>query len=69
MVKSLGRDGPWRMAWQPTPVSLPGESHGQRSLASYSPRSHTESDVTEASWHPGTQGVQRVDLIHLRIVQ
>ena len=27
---------PWRRAWQPTPVSLPGESHGQRSLADYS---------------------------------
>ena len=29
---------PWRRAWQPTPVFLPGESHGQRSLAGYSPR-------------------------------
>ena len=28
---------PWRMKWQPTPVFLPGESHGQRSLAGYSP--------------------------------
>ena len=28
---------PWRRAWQPTPVLLPGESHGQRSLAGYSP--------------------------------
>ena len=27
---------PWRRAWQPTPISLPGESHGQRSLAGYS---------------------------------
>ena len=27
---------PWRWAWQPTPVFLPGESHGQRSLAGYS---------------------------------
>ena len=27
----------WRRAWQPTPVFLPGESHGQRSLVSYSP--------------------------------
>ena len=26
----------WRRKWQPTPVSLPGKSHGQRSLASYS---------------------------------
>ena len=28
---------PWRRKWQPTPVFLPGESHGQRSLADYSP--------------------------------
>jgi len=28
---------PWRRACQPTPVFLPGESHGQRSLAGYSP--------------------------------
>ena len=28
---------PWRTEWQLTPVFLPGESHGQRSLAGYSP--------------------------------
>ena len=28
---------PWRRKWQPTPVFLPGESHGQKSLAGYSP--------------------------------
>ena len=28
---------PWRRIWQPTPILLPGESHGQRSLAVYSP--------------------------------
>ena len=28
---------PWRRAWQCTPVFLPGESHGQRSLVVYSP--------------------------------
>ena len=33
----LIRKIPWRRAWQPTPVFLPGESHGQRSLAGYSP--------------------------------
>ena len=32
-----GFDPCWRKAWQPTPVFLPGESHGQRSLAGYSP--------------------------------
>ena len=34
--------------WLPTPVFLSGESHGQRSLAGYSPRGHKESDTTEA---------------------
>ena len=38
---------PWRRKWQPTPVFLPGESHGQRSLASYNPWGHKESDMTE----------------------
>ena len=37
---------PWRRAWQPTLVFLPGESHGQ-SLAGYSPWGHKESDTTE----------------------
>ena len=32
---------------KPTPVSLPGESHGQRSLAGYTPWGHKESDTTE----------------------
>jgi len=35
---------PWRRKWLPTPVFLPGEFHEQRSLASYSPRGHKESD-------------------------
>ena len=35
---------PWRRAWQPTPVFFPGESHGQRSPAGYSPRGRKESD-------------------------
>jgi len=37
----------WRRAWQPTPVFLPGESHGQRRLTDYSPWGHEESDRTE----------------------
>ena len=40
---------PWRRKWQPTPVFLPGESHGQKSLADYSPWGHKESDMTEAT--------------------
>ena len=38
---------PWWRTWKPTPVFLPGEFHGQRSLAGYSPLGHKESDVTE----------------------
>ena len=38
---------PWRRAGQPTPVFLPGESHGQRSLVGYSPWGFKESDTTQ----------------------
>ena len=38
---------PWRRKWLPTPVFLPGESHGQRSLVDYSPWCCKESDRTE----------------------
>ena len=38
---------PWRRKWQPTPVFLPGEFHGQRSLKDYSPLGPKESDMTE----------------------
>ena len=38
---------PWRRRWHPTPVFLPGESHGQRSLVGYSPRDRKELDKTE----------------------
>ena len=40
---------PWRRKWQPTPVFLPGESHGRRSLVGYSPRGRKESDTTSLS--------------------
>ena len=38
---------PWRRKWQPTPVFLPGESHGWRSLVGYSLWGCKESDTTE----------------------
>ena len=40
------REIPWRRKWQPTPLFLPGESFGQRSLVDYSPWGHKESDTT-----------------------
>ena len=46
-VQSLDWEDPWRRKWQPTPVLLPGKSHGQRSLVGYSPWGRKESDTTE----------------------
>ena len=48
LIPGLGRL-PWRRTWQPTPVFLTGESHGQRSLAGYSPQGRKESDMTEVT--------------------
>ena len=44
-VPESGRS--WWRQWQPTPVFLSGESHGQRSLVGYSPWSHKKMDTTE----------------------
>ena len=41
----------WRRKWQPTPVFLPREFHGQRSLVGYSPWGHKELDITEVTEH------------------
>ena len=40
---------PWvgKIPWRPTPVVLPGEFHGRRSLPGYIPCGHRESDMTE----------------------
>ena len=50
---------PWRRAWQPTPVFLPGESQGQRSLLGYSPQGGNESVTAEGTQHISTsaQGI------------
>ena len=40
---------PWSRVWQSTPVFLPGESHGQRSLVGCGLWGHTESDMTKAT--------------------
>ena len=45
------RKTPWRKAWQPTPVFLSGEAHGQRSLVGCSPWALIELDTTEATLH------------------
>ena len=49
---------PWRKAKQLPPIFLPGEFHGQRSLAGYSPWGHKESDVTKRTHtHTHTRSV------------
>ena len=53
---------PWRRKWQPTPVFLPGQSHGLRSLVSYIPWGHKESDMTE---HACTTKEEATIQIHL----
>ena len=49
-AQSLDQEDPRRRAWQPTPVFLPGKSHGQRSLMGYSPRGHRG----RHDWAPNT---------------
>ena len=44
-IQSLGQEDPLEKGVATTPVFLPEESHGQRSLAGYSPRGHEESDM------------------------
>ena len=46
-VQSLVGKIPWRREWKPTPVFLPGEFHGQKSLVGYSPWGRKELDMTE----------------------
>ena len=48
----------WRRKWQPTPVLLPGKSHGQRSMVGYSPWGRKESDMTERLHFLGHQSTE-----------
>ena len=67
---------PWRRAWQPTPVFLPGKSHGWKSLVGYSPWGHKELDTMEEIQHAsalmpgiilglGSRGENRIDKKYL----
>ena len=51
---------PWRRAWQPTLVFLPGESLGQRSLVGYGPQGCTELYMTEATEQTRIQKAMKV---------
>ena len=46
-VQSLGQEDTLEKGMAPTPVFLPGKSHGQRSLTGYSPWGHKDLDMTE----------------------
>ena len=63
---------PWRRTWQPAPAFLPGESHGQMSLAGYSPWGCRESDTTEwltlslSSYWSDYRGNKKTQSFHLK---
>ena len=54
----------WKRKWQPTPVFLPGESNGWRSLVGCSPWGRTESDMTEATWRRQCIAINLQSLIY-----
>ena len=61
---------PWRKKWQPAPVFLPGESHGQRSQVGYSPWGRKMLDTTEAMEHstlPSAGTVPVVLMMHFKL--
>ena len=46
---------PWRREWLLSPVLLPEESHGERSLAGYNPWGRKEPDMTQRTKHMSTR--------------
>ena len=50
---------PWGWSWHPTPVFFPGEFHGQRSLAGYSPWGHRESDRMDGAQRHSSKGTEK----------
>ena len=60
VLRSLVGKIPWRR--QPTPVFLPKKSHGQRSLAGYSPRRHKDLGTTERLNHRNSNGENGTEL-------
>ena len=52
---------PWRRQWHPTPLLLPGKSHGRRSLVGYSPWGHKESHTTERLHYTMTNSCCRTE--------
>ena len=58
---------PWRREWQNTPVFLPGEFHGQRSLAGYSPGGYKELDTTEQLSRAHSKDISNLQNIRLKV--
>ena len=57
---------PWRRNWLPTPVFLPGKSHGQGSLADYSlwsPKESATTEATEQAQHKGNRSTHMIKKI------
>ena len=58
----------WRRKWQPTPVFLSGNSHGQRSLVGYSPWGHKELDMNEhARMHTHPHAHTHITILHCSV--
>ena len=55
----------WRRKWHPTPVLLPGESHGWRSVVGYSPWGHKESDTAERTHFTSLHFIVLKELDHM----
>ena len=66
-VQSLIREDPWRGAWQPTPVFLPGESRGQRCPVGCSPWGGRESDMSEATEQACPDSLEGVLTAHVTL--
>ena len=61
-IQSLVGKITWKREWQPTPVLLPAESHGQRALVGYSPWGYKELDTAEHS-----TGLERASQVALAV--
>ena len=60
---------PWRRAWQSTPVFLPGEFYGQRSLVGYSPWSGKDLDMTKVIDHAHIETAQTKPLLRTVLLE
>ena len=64
-IRSLDQEEPLEQGMVPTPVFLPGEFQGQRSLVGYSPWDHKESDTTERLTHTHIHIFSHVYIIYI----